>query len=468
MIRRYLTFSIVCLALALFSMSGSAVSVAFPVITSDFNTSLVLAGWVLNASLLASTIVMPLAGKITDILGGKTTFMLCTLFFTVGSMLCAVAPNLDLLIGSRVIQGIGGGGFLPCAAGIVSDEFPEARQRYIGLFSTVFPIGLLIGPNLGGWMVETFGWRSIFWFNVPLGLAVLALAQWLLRANKSQHTGSNIDFIGAGLLLGSLLAMMLGLTEIGNSDSGIPWVVVGALFALGIGLMFAFVRQERRAREPVVDLEILAKRPFLAANIYNIIYGMAALGIFSLVPLYAVSVYRMSVFESGFILTPRSVGTIIASIVTSVSLMKWGYRRPILVGTVTMALSLFLLSFQSQGVNIMGINLGATALLMAIMGLSGIGHGISTPASNNACIELMPEKVATITGLRGMFRQLGSIIGISVSTILLHSLDNVQHAFYIIMFGSALILLISIPTIFLMPSSPNTCTPRPSDKNGNS
>ena len=456
--RRNLIFSTVSLALALYAISGSAVSVAFPVITSDLNISLISAGWVLNSYLLVSTTVLPLAGKLSEMYGRRTIFLVCTLLFTVGSMLCALAPNIEWLIVFRVIQGIGGGGFLPCAAGIVSEEFPEARQRYIGLFSTVFPVGTIVGPNLGGWMVEAFGWRSVFWFNVPLGIAALALAWWLFRTGE-ERTSSSIDFIGAGLLLGSLLAFMFGLTELGNSDSGIPWALVSVLLVISIGLMFAFVRQEQRVKEPIIDLEILRKKPFLAANIYNIIYGLTALGVFSLIPLYAVSIYRMSIFESGVILTPRSIATIIASAITSVSLMKWGYRWPILTGTLALALGLFLLSLESTGAQVLGLHLGATPLLLVILGICGLGHGICTPASNNACIELMPEKVAMITGIRGMFRQLGSAIGIAISTVLLNSLDNVQHAFFIIMFASALIMVIAIPTVFVMPSSPN-CAPK--------
>ena len=186
--RRYIIFSVISLALVMYAINSSAVAVAFPVLISDYNISLVLAGWVLNAYQLASTIVMPLAGKVSEALGRKSTFMACTLLFTVGSMLCAVAPNIDLLIGFRVIQAIGGGSFLPCAAGIVNDEFPEARQRFIGLFSSIFPIGMIIGPNLGGWMIEAFGWRSIFWFNVPLGIVVLVLSQLLLYSGEKYST----------------------------------------------------------------------------------------------------------------------------------------------------------------------------------------------------------------------------------------------------------------------------------------
>lgn len=182
---------------------------------------------------------------------------------------------------------------------------------------------------------------------------------------------------------------------------------------------------------------------------------MCALGIFSLIPLYAVSVYKMSVLQSGVLLTPRSVGMMITSTITSFFLVRWGYRLPILVGTLAVAVGFALLALQPHGIEVIGFHVGVTPLLFTIVGLCGVGHGICTPASNNACIELMPDKVATITRLRGMFRFLGSAFGIAVATVLLNVIDDVQHAFFVILFASALIMLISIPTIFIMPASAN-------------
>ncbi|MBI4283557.1 MAG: MFS transporter [Chloroflexi bacterium] len=436
-------------------MSSSAAAVAFPVITSSLNTSLVIAGWILTAYQLVQTIVMPLAGKISEVVGKRTSFITHTLLFSVGSILCALSPNVYWLIGSRVLQAIGGGGFMPSASGIVSEEFPEARQRYIGLFSSIFPIGTLIGPILGGWMVEAFGWRSIFWFNVPLGIVILVLSLLLLPSGDKKSTGTSIDFVGAGLLLGSLSAFMFSITALGKSSSGIPWVTVGALFALGIGLLVLFLRWERRREEPIIDLALFTEKPFLAANAYNVIYGIGGLAIPSLIPLYAVSIYSMSTLQSGLILIPKSVGSLIFSIITSFFLVRWGYRRPILLGTLAIAAALVLLALQPHGIDIMAFQLGATPLLLIILGLYGIGIGIAAPAANNACIELMPDKVATIVGLRGMFRNLGSAGGIVVATLLIHTIGDVQRAFYVVLLAPALVVLISIPTIFIMPASAN-------------
>jgi len=451
--RRYFIFSVVSLALFLASVNATAVSVAFPVIIPELNASLVLAGWVLSVYQLVAVSAMPLAAQMSEVFGRKSTFMLCVLLFTVGSVLCAVAPNVNLLIVFRVIQAIGGGGFLPSAAGIVSDEFPEMRQRAIGLFTSIFPIGAIIGPNLGGWMVASLGWRSVFWFNVPLGALVLILSWLLLRAGGGNRA-SGIDLVGATLLAVFLSAFMLALTELGNGRAGIPWMLVSLLIVLSIVSLIVFLRREQTVREPVIELELLRGRPFLGANAYNLVYGACAFGVFSLIPLYAVSIYGMSVFQSGLILTPRSIGMMIASTVTSFFLVRWGYRWPIVVGTLTIVLSLFLLALEPQGINVWRIHLNANVWLLLIMALSGLGIGISAPAANNACIELMPNRVATITGLRGMFRQMGGVISITTTTLLLQGIGNMQRAFSVVFISLALILLLSIPAVFTMPKQP--------------
>lgn len=452
---RYLIFASVSLVLLLSAINGTSVAVAFPAIISEFDASLVQAGWVLSIYQLVATVVMPLAGKANDILGRKQTLMFFLGLFTLGSLLSAVAPNVPLLILSRFIQGIGGGGFLPSAAGIVADEFPRSRQRAIGLFTSIFPLGQIIGPNLGGGLTEAFGWRSIFWFNIPLAIVAFIAAVVLLR--PGQKTAQRIDIRGALLLAGSLGSFMVGLTELGNGDTPVTWMLAGLLFASSIAFMVVFIRHEVRTEDPVIDLEVLRERRFMAANVYNFVYGAAVLGVVSFLPLYAVTVHGMSVFTSGIILTPRSVGMLIASTLTSIFMLRWGYRKPMLVGTAAIVLSLFLLAIASPGVNvILGVQLSSTTLLLAILLISGIGSGTSAPAANNACIELMPDRVATITGVRGMFRQGGGAIGIAIASLVLeHSAGNMGRGFFFIFLGLAIIMLLTATLIFAMPASPH-------------
>jgi MFS family permease len=193
---------------------------------------------------------MAVAGKISDIIGARKAFITFTLLFLTGSILSALAPNVYLLIAARAVQAMGGGGFMPCAAGIVSSTFPENRQRYIGLFSSIFPIGAVIGPNIGGLLVQLYGWRSVFWMNVPLTIGVLILARYLLPPSKGVGSASSIDITGAGLLFGTLSSLMLGITLIGKNISDIPWAMAGPLLGLSLILAVIFFRWEARAKEP--------------------------------------------------------------------------------------------------------------------------------------------------------------------------------------------------------------------------
>jgi len=160
--RRYLVFAVVCLSLLFVSISGTVVTVAFPAVVTAFHTSLVEAGRVLGVNQLAATSGMPLAGKACDVWGRKFTFILCICLFTVGSLLCALAPNIEMLMVFRFIQGLGAGGFLPAATSIVAEEFPQSRQQSIGFSSSIFPIGQILGPTVGAWLTTAFGWQANF------------------------------------------------------------------------------------------------------------------------------------------------------------------------------------------------------------------------------------------------------------------------------------------------------------------
>jgi len=454
---RYLVFATVGCALLLSSIDGTIVAVAFPVITSFFQTSLILAGWIISIYQLVLTASLPLAGKVSDVLGRKSTFMSCVILFTFGSLLCSVAPSIELLIFFRFIQALGGSGILPSATGIVADAFPDSRQRAIGLFSSIFPIGWIIGPNLGGWLIVSLGWRSLFWINIPLGLAVLFTSSLLLRSEDRKRR--DIDFVGAALVAGSLSSLMASLSIIGNSQTAEAWTISAVLFCFGIVLGVFLFWHEVRAKDPLIDIELMKGKPFVAANAYNVVYGAALIGIMSLAPTYAVSVYGMSTFESGFILTPRSIGMIVASLIASHYISRWGYRWPMVIGTSIIAIGFVLLSLEPNSASVFGLNLNSLTLLMTMMLLMGLGTGIVSPAANNACIELMPQRVASITGLRGMFRQLGGVVSVTIATLLLHLVGNMARGFSIICIAIALGLLLSISFIFAMPSSPHCDVP---------
>jgi EmrB/QacA subfamily drug resistance transporter len=449
--RRYLIFASAGLGLLMYSIDSTVVAVAFPSLIQDLGTNVLWAAWTISIYLVAVTSVMPVMGNLSDSLGRKKVYLISLIVFTASSFACGLAPNIYSLAAFRFVQGIGGACFLPTAAGIVSDQFPENRERAIGLFTSIFPIGGVVGPNLGGWIVSRYSWRYIFYINLPIGIGLIALIMILLE-DSVVLSRPHIDIVGASLFFGAVLFLMLGLNLVAESFSFSSLLLALIFLAVSSSFLYLFFRQEKKDSNPILDTALLRSKPFLAANLFNMMVGAGVFGIFVFIPLYATSVHKLSTLVSGIILTPRSLAVIPAAAITSFLLKRWGYRWPMVLGLSIISLTTILLGQEYRLWRMMGIHLGVAESIAFIVMLTGVGMGIVFPPSNNACIELMPEKVATITGLRGMFRNVGGALGISVITIILHSSSTPANGFRATFVSFGLGLLFTIPLVFLMPS----------------
>ena len=449
--RRYFIFASAGLSLLMWSIDSTAVAVALPSFMFDFGTNVLWAGWTISIYMVAITSVMPLAGKLSDSFGSKKVFLISLILFTASSLSCGLAPNIYALIVFRFLQGVGGASFLPTAAGIVTDQFPEHREKAIGLFSSIFPIGGIIGPNLGGWIVSQYSWRYIFYINLPIGIVLIGSILILLNDSKV-FSRPHIDFVGASFFFGAILFLMLGLNLIAESFSISSLLLTALFWGSTLAFIFLFWRHEKKDPNPIMEIALLKARPFMAANLYNVVLGVGVLGIYSFIPYYARSVLKLSTLVSGMILTPSSLGNILAATITSFLLRRWGYRWPMVLGLIVLSITTILLDQGFQPLRMIGTHFGVVESLVFIVMLSGIGMGIVFPASNNACIELMPEKVATITGLRGMFRSVGGALGISLITVILHFSSTSANGFRTILISFGLGLLFAIPLVFFMPS----------------
>ena len=450
---RYIFFSLAALGLLMASIDSTIVAVAIPALTSSLDTSLNWVGWTITGYQLTQVVVMPLIGKLSDELGRKRVFMFCIGSFTVGSLLCGLSPNIGFLIFFRVIQALGGGGLMPSAVGIVSDQFKERRMQAIGMFSSIFPIGGIIGPNLGGWIIQNWSWREIFFINLPIGLLVFVGAQLLLRGKRQTAERQPIDFPGLALYAGAMLSLMLAMTMAGT-DTTVLSAPLFWLLVVGALAMFAlFIRQERKADHPVVEMQLLAHMPFLPANLFNFVYGMSGLGLLSFVPYYAVVQYHMSTALSGAVLTPRSIALTAVAAVASLFVLRFGYRLPMIAGTVILGASLLLLSQGWSRIYIGPAELDGFWVMALEVAITGMGMGLATPAANNASIDLLPGRAAAITGLRGMFRITGGIIGVSTTVLVLSFFPDQAAGMRILFFVFALALQLTIPLILLIPDS---------------
>jgi EmrB/QacA subfamily drug resistance transporter len=449
--RRYLIFVTASLSLLMSAIDSTAVAVAFPNFTRELHTNVLWSAWTLSIFFIAVTMAMPLAGNLGDSFGRKKVFVVSLVLFTGSSLACGLAPTIYALIAFRFLQGIGGACFLPTASGIVADHFPENREAAIGLFSSIFSVGAVIGPNLGGWIVSQYSWRYIFYINVPIGILLMGSSMLLLKDSRI-FSRPRIDLVGVLLMSGSLLFLMFGLSFVGESFSA-PSILLAALFVVvSLFLAVCFLRQEKRAAQPILDTALLQSTPFVAANVSNLIVGMTMIGVFSFIPLYATSVHKLSTLMSGVILTPRSLGMAIAAAVTSFFLRRWGYRWPMVFGFGLISLSTMLLAPGLSAWGVWGGRWGTMGMLSLLLLLNGIAGGVVFPAANNACIELMPEKVGTIVGLRNMFRNVGAALGVSLITFILHVNSDPANGFTIVFISFGLTFLVSIPLLFLMPA----------------
>jgi Na+/melibiose symporter-like transporter len=292
----------------------------------------------------------------------------------------------------------------------------------------------------------------VFLINVPFGLLVLAILVRSARAPE-RTTERRVDFPGALLFAASITSLLAALSLLGQDPGFVRTVPFWVLIASSVALLVAFAWQELRTPEPVLDLRLVFKSPFLAVNAYNFIFGACVFGFFTLIPYYAVVQYGMSTVESGAILTPRSVVMMATSAVASFFLIRLGYRLPMLAGMACIVATMLLLSRGWSDVTLLGLHIGTFALLSAEVALGGMGMGLAAPSSNNALLDLLPERAAVVTGIRGMFRSTGGVVGTALIVLWLELSPDKAVGLRSIYSILALGLLTTVPLTLLIPDT---------------
>lgn len=423
------------------SIDATIVATALPTLTRELHTSLAWSSWTITIYQLGQIVSLPVAGRLSDTLGRRRMFLVYVTVFTLSSLLAGFATNIYVLIALRFVQALGGGGLMPSTTGVVADLFTRDRDRWLGLISSFFPLGALLGPTLGGVIVTYFSWRGIFFINVPVGAALLVMLLTLLPA-AGRTASARIDVAGAVLLGATLLSIMFGLNQFGEFGlrSPIPW----ALLAAGGLLLAGFLVHEHRADQAILPPPLLRRPAFAVVNAINVIYGAAAFGIFSLVPLYAQLAYGLSPLAAGTLLSARAVGMAVLSVASSMLLHRMGYRAPMIVGFLVLAAGLALIPLPPP-LSSPFTWLGLSALIC------GIGVGIAGPPSNNAVIQLLPDQVAAITGLRAMFRQTGGIVAITLTAVAIGSGRDEARALGHVFQIFAVLTVLTTPAVLRVP-----------------
>jgi EmrB/QacA subfamily drug resistance transporter len=458
---RYLFYGLAGVCMLMFAVDSSIVTVALRTIVVDLDTSLAWAGWTLTGYALTQTVAMPVIGKLAEQFGQMRVFVICVVIFMLGSLLCGLAPSIYILIACRVMQALGGGGIMPSAVSIIARAFPEQRNRMLGLFTSIFPLGGIIGPNVGGLMLEHTSWRWLFLINVPVGLLVVPLLARQIRAYDRRAADASapsrrLDLLGAAMFAGAIIALLMALTLLGEDPSIIRTPIFWLAVAASIVLFYVFGRHEARVDQPIIDLRLVTKHPYLVVNVHNFLFGACVWGCFSFVPYYAAVQYGMSPLESGAIMTPRSISSILLGTVTSFLLVRLGYRLPIVAGLAIIALSNVVLGQGWAGFDLGPISVAPFFLLAVVVGVCGVGTGLVMPASNNAILDLMPERAGVISAMRGMCRSTGGIIGTAVIVVMLELSQDKAAGLRTMFTAYGLLLLLAIPLTFLIPDLPRT------------
>jgi EmrB/QacA subfamily drug resistance transporter len=438
---RHLIFAVVSIALLMASIDQTIVATALPALGADLHAKVNWSAWTITIYSLGQVLAMPVAGKLSDQFGRKTVFLLAVGLFTTASLCCGFAGNIYLVIVLRAVQALGGGAFIPSATGIVSDHFGDGRDRAVGLFGSISPMGSIIGPIIGGVLVAYWSWRWIFWVNVPIGAVLIALGLRFIPPSDRRAPG-RIDFVGVGLLGATILAAMFGICMVVETGAGSVAFIGPEVIAVAASALF--VRHAKRAPEPVVPIELLYSRDFGLMNVINFLWGGAAVGLSALVPLYAENRYHLGTLSSGTLLTARAVAMTAIAGLAVLGLRRTGYRQPMIVGFAVVAVGLLAMAHPPLA--------GSSYTWLAVAaGITGIGMGLSVPAANNASLQLAPNKAAAIAGLRGMFRQAGSITAVAVATAVIAGSNEPGIAGAWIFVAFAVILCATIPLIRLIP-----------------
>lgn len=394
------------LVMFLAALDQTIVSTALPTIVGDLG-GLRWLSWVVTAYLLASTVVVPLYGKFGDLYGRRRVLQVSIVLFLLGSALCGMAQDMTQLILLRALQGLGGGGLMVVAMAAIGDVIPPAeRGRYQGLFGGVFGLATVVGPLVGGFLVEQLSWRWIFYINLPLGLVALLVIGAVFRPHvaKVKHV---VDYFGAFFLTLALASVVL-VTSLGGNLLAWTSLDMICLALMGLIGLAGFVIEQRSAVEPIMPLHLFRQRTFVLASLIGFMVGASLFGAVTFLPLYMQVVKDASPTSAGLQMLPLMGGLLVVSAITGRLVSRWGrYRIFPIVGTGLQVLAMGLLSRLDLDTPMAVMNL--------YMGILGAGLGMVMQVLILAVQNSVePRHMGVATSGATLFRSIGGSIGVSV------------------------------------------------------
>jgi EmrB/QacA subfamily drug resistance transporter len=398
---------IVAIMLALFlgALDQTIVGTALPKIITDLSGGN-LYTWVVTIYLLASTVTVPIYGKLSDMYGRKPLLLTGVGLFLLGSVLSGLSQNIEQLIIFRGIQGLGAGALFPIALATIGDLYsPKERGRYQGLFGAVFGLASLVGPALGGWLTDTFSWHLIFYVNLPIGLISIAIILLELPTIKGR-ANQKIDFLGALVFAAGIIPVLIGLTNVQEKAFATP--EVAGLISLGLALLGLFLFIEAKVEEPIIPLELFRNRTFAAAAAASFFASFGFFASIIFLPRYFQTVLGETATNSGYATLPLLLGVIISSVAAGQLVARRGRYKSLILGAILLV--------AAASVLLTNITKDTDPWVLRLwMFLAGLGVGPTLSVFTIVVQNAVPFKfLGAATSNLTFFRQVGGSVGLAL------------------------------------------------------
>ncbi|MHB2027397.1 MAG: MFS transporter [Acidimicrobiales bacterium] len=404
--QRQAVLVICCLSLFIVGIDVTIVNVALPSIQRSFHASVSGLQWTIDAYTLVLACLLMFSGSLADRVGRRRIFQVGLSLFSIGSLLCSVAPGLGWLVAFRALQAVGGSMLNPVAMSIIVNTFtdPKERARAIGVWGSVFGLSLALGPVIGGFLVTEIGWRSIFWINVPVGIAAIVLTQLFVPESKAGRA-RRFDPPGQILVILSLALVTYGIIEGPSRGWSSPEIV--SIFILSAIAILTLIIIESRRREPLIDTRFFRSVPFSGANVIAAIAFGALGGFLFLNTLYLQDVRGYSALQAGLLTLPMAFMLFIFAQLSGRLVASRGPRLSLSVAGLPLAMGAFLLASLSTHTSL--------DYLIVAYAIFGVGYGLVNPPITNTAMSGMPLEQAGVAGaIASTSRQVGSSLGVAI------------------------------------------------------
>jgi EmrB/QacA subfamily drug resistance transporter len=405
--RRLLVLAICCSSLFIVGLDSTIVNLALPTIRSEFGASVAKLQWTIDAYTLVLASLLMVSGSTADRVGRRRTFQAGLVLFGIGSLLCGVAPTVDLLIVFRALQAVGGSMLNPVAMSIITNTFtnPRERAQAIGVWGGVVGLSMAVGPVVGGTLVDAAGWRFIFWINVPVAVGAVMMTAFFVPESRAA-VPRRMDPVGQVLVVLLLGGLTYGIIEGRSAGWGSPLII--GCFAVFFAALVSLVYYERRREEPLLDPRFFRSAPFSGATLIAVC-GFSALSAFLFLnSLYLQSVRGFTALHAGLLTLPMAAMTVVFAPISGWLVGHRGPRVPLVVAGAMLAVSGLVLSQLTAST--------ATVQLLAAYLVFGLGFGMLNAPITNAAVSGMPRAQAGVAAaIASTSRQVGASLGVAVA-----------------------------------------------------